>query len=395
MPIEPERIDTQECIDTNPAEDTGAFDPPAMSEEDWARLHDELDAIGPKTQRQREKLSERLSKLTAKELKELPVQRLLSLRAKDRALFEDAVAYWGDIIGRAKRAEAKAAWNAGKRETAKGSNRRFKSFSVEPGRITGLKPSHPAYKAGLTIFPSTVVSPWDTDRLLVSGKENAKLGGRIEKGPWAGRPLYHLTLEERATCPRSCQMWASCYGNAMHLARRHEAGHEDFLDFLKAELFLLARAHQDTGFVVRLHTLGDFYSVDYVKFWAGMLARLPMLSCFGYTHNHPDAEDERERAIGQAIALATETGEDWTRFAIRFSSRPGPQGAIVVRERADAGEAILCPSQREPGEEGATDSCATCGLCWAPAAREKTIAFLLHGKKARGAKAELPAAEGA
>lgn len=382
LPIEPgeERIDVV---------DTG--DEPAMSEEEWAQLLEEHDALAPKTPLERERLEARAAKATARELAQIPVQRFLSLRAKDRALFEDAVAHWSKLIGMAKRAETKRVWRGGKRESAK-DGRRFKSVPVEPVRITALKPSHPAYKSGLTIYDSTVKSPWDSDRLLVDGKENAKLGGRIEKGPWAGRPLYHLTLEERATCPRSCQMWASCYGNAMHLARRHEAGHPDFLDFLRAELFVLARAHKETGFVVRLHTLGDFYSVEYVKFWAEMLGRLPMLSAYGYTHNHPDAEDERERAIGQAIALATETAEDWSRFAIRFSSWPKPQGAIVVKTREDAktgdgGEAILCPAQREPGEEGATDSCATCGLCWAPAAKEKTIAFLLHGKKARTAKA--------
>jgi hypothetical protein len=42
------------------------------------------------------------------------------------------------------------------------------------------------------------------------------------------------------------------------------------------------------GIVIRLHVLGDFYSVDYVKFWEEMLIRHPKLCLFGYTARKGD-----------------------------------------------------------------------------------------------------------
>src|SRR5262249_32616397 len=153
-----------------------------------------------------------------------------------------------------------------------------------------LNPDHPALSEARTIFPTTVASPWDADRLLVSGHNNRKLGAHVTKGEWKGFPIYHLTLEERASCPRSCLRWADCYGNAVHMARRHDHRGDNFLDFLRAELWMLARANRD-GFVVRLHTLGDFYSMDYVAFWAEMIDTLPMLHVFGYTANLPSSDD--------------------------------------------------------------------------------------------------------
>lgn len=99
--------------------------------------------------------------------------------------------------------------------------RRFASKPIEPERSPGLSVGHPALSEGRTIFPSTVTASKDSPRFLVSGHNNPKLGKAILKGPRAGWPIYQLSLEERATCPRSCEQWSTCYGNAMHLARRH------------------------------------------------------------------------------------------------------------------------------------------------------------------------------
>ena len=54
-----------------------------------------------------------------------------------------------------------------------------------------------------TLFPTTVVTVTETvpGQLLVSGKNNRKLGGTVEKGRYKGYALYGLSLEERATCP--------------------------------------------------------------------------------------------------------------------------------------------------------------------------------------------------
>ncbi|HVY86226.1 MAG TPA: hypothetical protein VG943_13915 [Caulobacterales bacterium] len=250
---------------------------------------------------------------------------------------------------------------------------RFASPTPEPDRVMLLAEDHPAVVEGRTLFPGTVVRAFESPRFLVSGHNNPKLGRQFLKGPWEGMPLFQLSLEERATCPRSCLQWRSCYGSSMHLARRHDHRDPDFMPALKAEIITTARANPN-GFVLRLHTLGDFYSIEYVRMWADLLDALPELRIFGYTARREDADDEESRTIAKAIRWLTE--QAWDVFAIRFSGQDGPQGSIVVTESDQRDSVIMCPAQ-----EHATAACVTCGLCSAEHAREKTIGFLLHGRK--------------
>ena len=160
--------------------------------------------------------------------------------------------------------------------------RRFtETPKLNPEGVTGLPEGHEALTGKRTLFPSTVVEPFKSDRCLVSGKNSRKLGDRVTVGPWAGFPIYQLTLEERATCPETCHHWSTCYGNGMQLARRHRHG-PDLELAVHGELVDLQEEHPD-GFVVRLHVLGDFYSVDYVKVWERWLDEFPALHVFGYT----------------------------------------------------------------------------------------------------------------
>lgn len=251
---------------------------------------------------------------------------------------------------------------------------RFATTAPRPDDVWRPSDDHAALAEARTLFPSTVVAPHASPAFLVSGHNNPKLGKEVRKGPWAGLPIYHLTLEERATCPRSCKQWATCFGNSMHLARRHDHAHPDFLPLLRAELVTLARKHGGS-LALRLHTLGDFYSVEYVRFWADMLDLLPGLRIFGFTARRVDADDASSRQI--ALALRWLTEQAWDAFAIRFSGHDGPQGAIVVSEDDTRESIIMCPAQRHD-----TAACATCGLCWSETARGSTIAFLLHGRSA-------------
>jgi hypothetical protein len=271
-----------------------------------------------------------------------------------------------------------------------GGQRRFVAYRSEPEKSVGLPDDHAAVVEGRTLFPGNVVGPFSSPRLLVSGKNNPKTGATVMKGAWAGWPIYTLTLEERKTCPRSCAQWQGCYGNAMQWPRRNDAFHEDFIAALAAEVITVARQHPD-GFVVRLHVLGDFYSARYVLVWAHLLRMLPNLHVYGYTARRVDRDDAESRKTAAAIAVLTSTM--WDRFAIRTShTEAGAERAIVVDEDPKSPDIIICPAQTE-----ATEACATCGLCWAGAARSKTIAFLKHGLKTsrgRKPKAATPAAPG-
>lgn len=249
---------------------------------------------------------------------------------------------------------------AAKRETAS----RFAHDPLE-GQTARLPPfNHPALMEARTIYPTTVRHESQAKNGLKSGVHAGKIGGVVRKGRWKGMPIYTLTLEERATCPTSCRHWRSCYGNQMHLAERLRHG-DDLLWRLEREIAWLELQNRD-GFVVRLHVLGDFYSVDYVPFWERMLERHKALRIFGYTarvdyHGDPIAK-----------ALADLVQKNWARCAIRFSNADMDGCATVSIEHPfqKPADAIICPAQL-----GKTESCSTCALCWQSTRR---IAFLQH-----------------
>lgn len=156
-----------------------------------------------------------------------------------------------------------------RRRRAEGGDRKTKSdwpaLSLK-GRSASMLPyDHPAVMDGRTIYPKLVQAITDDTSVLKPGSNQWKLGGEMLKGDWRGFPVYALTLEERATCPKTCQHWRSCYGNRMHRAHR-----------LEWEVARRADDHP-LGFAVRLHVLGDFYSVEYVELWRRLLERHPAL----------------------------------------------------------------------------------------------------------------------
>lgn len=243
------------------------------------------------------------------------------------------------------------------------SQRRFTKHS-KPGKPMVLDFGHPAVTEGRTLFTRSANAGRGTGRVLISALNQRKIGRRITKGAWAGFEVYTLTLEERKTCPRSCTEWRSCYGNHMPWSIRapHGPGLETKLE---NELMQLQIKHPK-GFVVRLHILGDFYSVSYVQRWIYWLDAFPALHVFGYTaRSYKDP-------IG--IAVRDLAKARWDRFAVRSSGRAlGAHPAAVVVETEDQAkreEAILCPAQTDK-----TSCCATCALCWSTT---KTIAFQRH-----------------
>lgn len=259
----------------------------------------------------------------------------------------------------------KAGRTRGKARSSKPRGTLARFAGIKPGgRAVRLAADHPATLEGRTLFPSTVVHADTSPRLLVSGANQRKIGKLITKGRWKGMPIYCLTLEERATCPRSCAVWHECYGNNMHLARRHRHG-EALEHRLIDELLELGKAHPD-GFVVRLHILGDFYSVAYVELWHELMKLIPSLHVFGFTAHRPASE------IGRAIVRWLAWADDFTdtRAWIRFSGfEAHGLGALVIDNPSDSRH-VVCPAQT-----GATDCCGTCGLCWT---MDRTIEFVRH-----------------
>lgn len=238
----------------------------------------------------------------------------------------------------------------------------LRRFEQHPkiGKPFVLDAQHPAVVEGRSRY--TRFAGNASARVLVSGFNSKKIGLRCTKSRWKGMPLFTLTLEERKTCPRTCKLWQACYGNKMHWSRRNEHG-PDLEDRIELEL----AAYQEkwpNGFVVRLHILGDFYSVGYVRKWADWLNRFSALHVFGYTAR------QTSDPIGQELQKLIQA--HWKRFAVRSSERElaGVPYSFVVAKKEDAKDAVVCPAQT-----GATDCCGTCGLCWQTT---KPIAFVEH-----------------
>lgn len=236
--------------------------------------------------------------------------------------------------------------------------RRHGAITPDGNGVT-LSALHPAHRYARSMFPSRVFDPDEVGRVLKTGHQSRKIGKTVMKGLRKGWPIFTLTLEERATCPRSCEAWDCCYGNNMQAAERITPGH-DLILALDTELRGLQRAHP-RGFMVRLHVLGDFYDMDYVEFWRTALDRFPALHVFGFTARLPGT------AMGDALWQLA--GNRWDRFAVRFS---GMRGELMASQLVPDEDplAIVCPAQT-----GATDCCATCALCWHSA---RTIAFRRH-----------------
>lgn len=240
-----------------------------------------------------------------------------------------------------------------------GALRRFTSIKPKGHRIH-LADDHPALAKGQSLFQARVEDQSERPRLLIDGHNSRKIGKRVTKGRLKGFPIFTLTLEERATCPSSCLEWKTCYGNQMNWARRIKHG-PAFEERLWDELADKQAKHPN-GFLIRLHILGDFYSVDYAELWAEALEAYPALHIFGYTARSPQSD------IGQVVCQMLGVWPD--RFHVRFSGWDGPKNGSVVVDTAEETDKLVCPAQT-----GKTDCCSTCALCWHS---DRTIAFLRH-----------------
>ncbi len=223
--------------------------------------------------------------------------------------------------------------------------------------------NHPLIESGNSVYQSRIRSiPEYAGNLLKSFADNGKLGNGkslITKGKWKGLPGFYLTLEERATCPKTCHHWSDCYGNNMPFAIRFEHG-KALEERLYNEVAGLSLKYPN-GFVIRLHVLGDFYSSKYVKLWEKMLFAFPHMKVFGYTArkgNDPISKEiQRVRYVFPS------------RFRIRQSMANHVEGSFsAISVPNDS--AIVCPVQT-----GKAQSCATCSLCWE---LDRPIQFLTH-----------------
>lgn len=249
---------------------------------------------------------------------------------------------------------------------------------TEPAQrhTVSLSPRHPAIRDGHTIFPTRVFNAAERDHVLINGINNAKIGKRVTVGAWAGLPFFTMSLEERATCPRTCHSWSECYGNSMPMAVRFRYD-QTLLAAIHRDLTRMSRAATTkNGFVVRLHVLGDFPDARYAREWARWSTEFKALHVEGYTA-HP-----RKSEIGSILASMNSKRPE--RWQIRNSVSPdtpyAPMQVTTLWAKPEKTgydpetKTLVCPQ-----ELGKTQTCGTCGICWKPELNHVRVAFYGHG----------------
>jgi hypothetical protein len=218
-----------------------------------------------------------------------------------------------------------------------------------------------------TIYPKSIKTPVGHKfKLLKPGSNNKKLGNIVTAKKWTGKRMFSLTLVERVTCPESCHHWEDCYGNNMPFAHRFNT--IGLLHALEDEVAALSKKYPE-GIVIRLHVLGDFYSISYVAFWERILELYPNVCIYGYTARWYEP-------IQKAIAAMN---RKWSnRCVIRYSrNRAYIPSEDILRDswKFAAEESYVGPTFTCPEQLGTLPDCASCGACWIA---NKTVKFLSH-----------------
>ena len=122
-----------------------------------------------------------------------------------------------------------------------------------------------------------------------------------------------------------------CYGHNMPFADRMDHESPDFYNALERDVDYLNAKHP-VGLAIRLHELGDFFSLDYVSFWEMLLCSYPALNAFGYSHT-TEAIDNNSiccihatpRTNGHASPSTTQTAST----ALAFARQPQPSSTCL------------------------------------------------------------------
>lgn len=134
---------------------------------------------------------------------------------------------------------------------------------LNPAAVMSLHETHAAMRENRTLFPTTVVTVTaeEPDRLLVSGKNNRKIGERVEKGRFKGYSIFCLSLEERATCPADCELRGACFQTkAMKEQRRSNARRRRERSSIRHAVWIVRRmavSQEERDWRVRLLTGPD------------------------------------------------------------------------------------------------------------------------------------------
>jgi hypothetical protein len=119
---------------------------------------------------------------------------------------------------------------------------------------------------------------------------------------------------------------------------------------------------------VRIHSSGDFFSVDYVEWWNSIVRARPAVSFWAYTRSWavPALREALEKLRSESNVQL---------FASWDDSMPLPPNewrlALVDRAMTSRTGHLSCPEEQPNGPQ-----CASCGFCISP--DERDVLFHLH-----------------
>lgn len=125
---------------------------------------------------------------------------------------------------------------------------------------------------------------------------------------------------------------------------------------------------------VRLHSSGDFFSYDYLKFWESIIKKNKDVSFWGYTRSWAISEISCEikklNELPNVNIFASwdkymgQIPDDWRTCFVCFSQEE-------IKNLKQNKKFICCPEQF-----GLVSNCASCGLCMTK--NRKNIIFIIH-----------------
>ena len=204
------------------------------------------------------------------------------------------------------------------------------------------------------------------DHDIVKNSTNIKIGKKVTKGQYLNYLFKTVTLIERETCPPDCVHWNDCYGNNMPFA--HRISHKD-QNLLQKRIYNELLNSTNKLLLIRLHVLGDFFNVKYVKFWSIMLNTFKNIAIYGYTANNINSNFKISRDIAKEIIKLNYNKHSHIRFSNDLTNNFSANSYDIVKPVK--GKSILCPVQ-----ENKTANCGTCGLCWNQ--KNQSIIFKTH-----------------
>lgn len=228
-----------------------------------------------------------------------------------------------------------------------------------------------------------VREPREGDRILAIAEHNPKLGGDIERrGTAPSRVVY---LEEYGTCSDQCRFKrdGNCWGENSKADRFIVT--EMFWTKVEHEIVILSLLH--SRWFLRLHGLGDFFSVEYVERWIALATKYEQMWVWGFTGRRRDSN------IGHAIQSAMDRfGPRWRTLWSEQVAQRGTTRCFELHELTRTSGEIdliqhhegiaypLCPEQIDQfllhKSEGEIRRCSDCRRC---ILTDCNVGFLYHG----------------